>query len=716
MTSGVWTVVAGAAARPRRGRRSVWNAIRRKFDPAQYKPKLADDIEIKEFHLKWGNDYAMIANPRDLLHFRLEPEELEWVRMLDGTRTIKQIVLERFQESGDLELDGVVELIRALEQDGFLDRDYVDAYRALDRARRPSRMRRFFREFGKTLSVEWKGAHRFTKWVYDHGFKIFFKPVAVVMAALIGVVGTVAFVALFNGGRFSFTGDSLGYEVLLLLILNYVITFIHELAHALVIVHYKRRVKSAGFMIFFGSPAFFIESSDTGMLGRRERMIQAAAGPLSEGVVAAGAALYALAFPDHAISIVLYKFAVLNYFVMFMNLIPLIELDGYWILTDLIQIPDLRPRAISFLRFELFPRLRRRERLNRGELALSTYGVLGVAFAAFSFYTGFFFWRAIFGDLVLNLWNGGIVTRLFLLVLAVFLAGPLIRGAIAAIRALLRRLRALWESLIFRLQRSWRVEAAELIDELPIFGGLPEDVLSDLAGRVSLRSLSRGEPVFFQGDRPDAFYVVRQGTVEVVEENPESGAERVIRTLQRGQSFGELGLLQGAPRTATVRASGEAKVFAVDKGTFEELLADTADSVPDLAPTLQSAVELRSLPPFSTLAMSEIAALLEHGDWVNLPPGKTVFEQGEVADAFYAIGSGQVEVIENGRTVRTLGAGDYFGEVALLLDVPRTAAIRTKTPVRSFRVDREGFDAVLARSFARGTLRPHLKIKREQRH
>ena len=43
----------------------------------------------------------------------------------------------------------------------------------------------------------------------------------------------------------------------------------------------------------------------------------------------------------------LYKFALINYFVIFLNLIPLLELDGYWILTDLIQVPDLRPRSLG---------------------------------------------------------------------------------------------------------------------------------------------------------------------------------------------------------------------------------------------------------------------------------------------------------------------------------------------------------------------------------
>ena len=53
----------------------------------------------------------------------------------------------------------------------------------------------------------------------------------------------------------------------------------------------------------------------------------------------------------------MYKFAVLNYLVVIMNLIPLLELDGYYILADLIEIPDLRERSLVFMRRDLFHKL-----------------------------------------------------------------------------------------------------------------------------------------------------------------------------------------------------------------------------------------------------------------------------------------------------------------------------------------------------------------------
>jgi cGMP-dependent protein kinase 1 len=93
-----------------------------------------------------------------------------------------------------------------------------------------------------------------------------------------------------------------------------------------------------------------------------------------------------------------------------------------------------------------------------------------------------------------------------------------------------------------------------------------------------------------------------------------------------------------------------------------------------------------------------------------------IIEEGEVGDSFYAVRSGQLRVYEQGRLVRTMGPGTYFGEIALLLDVPRTATVQAITPVRVFRLDREGFDRVMATSFKRGTLDPMISSARVWEH
>lgn len=694
----------------------IWNELANRVDPAAYRPRLRDEIEIKTFRLKWGNDYAMVANPTDLVHYQVSVEDAEAIALMDGTRTVKEIVVERLQGSGDLELDDFAELVTMLRQGNFFLESYVDTTELVRKAADPVSVGRAkAREFAKTLSVEWAGAHRLVEWFYRNGIRFFFRPVPAVFAGLIALLGFAAFVSVHTSGRFQLGGKNAALQTLVLLVMDYILTFIHELGHAVVLVHYGRRVKSAGFMIYFGSPAFFVESADGLMLDRKQRIVQSFAGPFAELVVSGIAAMVLWAFPDLGIAEFLYTWALLNYLVVFLNLVPLLELDGYWIFSDLIQVPDLRPRSLQFIRYDLWRKLRGREHITKQEVGLALYGILGVAFTILSLYTAFYFWETVFGGLISELWNGGLVGRVLLLALALFLAGPLLRGGIALVRSIGRKLRSVIDAIRFKLQTGWRVEAATLIDASPMFDDLPEDVLSDLAGRVGLGRYPAGKPVFRQGDRPHAFYVVRTGALHVIEEEPETGKERLIRTLGRGDMFGELGLIDGAPRSATIRPVEDAQLFEVDENTFDRLLADMVH-VPDFAPSLQRAAELRALAPFAGLSASEVTLLLEHGAWKNVPPGETVIQEGEEGDAFYVVEAGRLEVRRDDEAIGTMGPGDHFGEIALLMDVPRTASVVAKTPARLFRLDREGFEQVVARAFRRGALTAPAVVGRTAQH
>ncbi|MDP9302717.1 MAG: cyclic nucleotide-binding domain-containing protein, partial [Actinomycetota bacterium] len=500
-----------------------------------------------------------------------------------------------------------------------------------------------------------------------------------------------------------------------LLFLNYFATFVHEMGHAETLVRFGRRVKGAGFGIYFGSISFFIDSSDGLMMDRSQRILQASAGPYAEFMLAGVAAVAIWIAPDSALAPTLYKFCVLSYIVILLNLIPLLELDGYWIFAELIQVPDLRSRSLAFVQHDLWHKLRARERFTLQEVRLGLYGTAGVAFAVFVLYLSFFFWRNLFGGFVSQMWHGGAITRLLLIALLLFIAGPVIRGFLEGARALGRRIRGLIRRVRFRLETIWRVEAAEMVDALPLFDDLSEETLSELAGRVRVRTVAPGQPVVRQGERASAFYVLRRGRLEVVESDPATGDERLLRVLEPGASFGELGLAEGAPRSAGVRAAGESEVFEIDKGTFDQLLAGSID-VPTFGPSFQRMADLQALPSFAHLGTEELTALLAHGSWVNIPPGETVVAEGEVGDAFYAIGSGRVEVEQEGRHLRTMGPGQYFGEVALLRDVPRTATVRAATPVRAYRLDRDGFDRLMTGAFRRGRLTPYEDVDRVQLH
>ena len=160
-------------------------------------------------------------------------------------------------------------------------------------------------------------------------------------------------------------------------------------------------------MIYFGSPPFFVDASDGLMMERGQRILQSAAGPLFELVLAGMAAIWIYLFPDSSVSPFLYRFALLNLFVIFLNLVPLLELDGYWIFSDLIQVPDLRPRSLAFIEHDMWHKLRTRDRWTPQEWGLGLYGLAGVLFTVVTLFTAFFFWQETFGGMVSSLWNGG---------------------------------------------------------------------------------------------------------------------------------------------------------------------------------------------------------------------------------------------------------------------------------------------------------------------
>jgi CRP-like cAMP-binding protein len=260
----------------------------------------------------------------------------------------------------------------------------------------------------------------------------------------------------------------------------------------------------------------------------------------------------------------------------------------------------------------------------------------------------------------------------------------------------------------FRFERSWRVEAAALIGALPGFHGLAPEAIEDLAHRVRLRPLDPGAPAFRRGDRPTAFYVVRSGVVAVEDEDPTTGDVIVLRRLGRGASFGELGLLDMAPRSATVRATEEVQLFEVDKSAFDRLLADSIEA-PTFAPSMQTLAELQSLPTFRGLPTDRLQEVLAHGAWLTFEAGDPIVRQGEPGDAFYVIARGQAAVTIDGDHVRVLAQGASFGELALLNDTPRTASVTAVSAMRVFRLDRVGFDAVVACQFDR--TKPNLEYR-----
>lgn len=106
-------------------------------------------------------------------------------------------------------------------------------------------------------------------------------------------------------------------------------------------------------------------------------------------------------------------------------------------------------------------------------------------------------------------------------------------------------------------------------------------------------------------------------------------------------------------------------------------------------------VRLKQSPLFEGLSRKQLAQLARLSDDLDLPPGAVLCKEGSRGREFFVIIDGEAEVTKGGRPVATLGSGDFFGEIALLERVNRTATVTAVTPLRFFVISDQAFTSVL---------------------
>jgi uncharacterized membrane protein len=113
----------------------------------------------------------------------------------------------------------------------------------------------------------------------------------------------------------------------------------------------------------------------------------------------------------------------------------------------------------------------------------------------------------------------------------------------------------------------------EVLRKIPLFAGLEGDERADLGGLLKTRQYQAQAPVFWIGEKGTEFYIVQDGAVTVSAPD-ESGKEVTLAKLGPGNFFGEISLLDGGPRTATIRAAGDTTLLCLTREQFHEFLRD----------------------------------------------------------------------------------------------------------------------------------------------
>jgi CRP-like cAMP-binding protein len=104
---------------------------------------------------------------------------------------------------------------------------------------------------------------------------------------------------------------------------------------------------------------------------------------------------------------------------------------------------------------------------------------------------------------------------------------------------------------------------------------------------------------------------------------------------------------------------------------------------------------LHSIPIFASCTTEQIDHLAQLGDAVTHTDGNVIVREGETGDTFFVVTSGKVRVTRGDREIASIGAGDYFGELALFDPAPRNATITAIGPVSLVALSRSAFASAL---------------------
>ncbi len=377
LPGGVWAALQRRAADPTTGAAHVYTALaahsagvsratdilaalQMRVDPAQYRPHAIPDVA--EEPIREGDQTIYIVRSPQGNYLRLTEAQRDIWRAMDGNRTVADLGIAAFHSRGLILPVG--ELVAGLKTEGLLRDRPVGVYRAIGEALHRGtagtwgrRLRRALT--GATLAIP--NIDALYGAIYRGGGRLFFTLPFAVIAIAIVIAGIIAFGFALASGTDTYQIIRLDGSVTRGLAALWAVTLLsfvlHESAHALAVKHAGRTLAGGGVMLYYGLPAAFVDTSDIWRSPRRARIAVSVAGPAADLLVGSLAAIVAFALPDTVAGSIAYKLAFTSFVSSVFNLNPLLELDGYYILVDLLRMPDLRRTALAYVRGPLWEKL-----------------------------------------------------------------------------------------------------------------------------------------------------------------------------------------------------------------------------------------------------------------------------------------------------------------------------------------------------------------------
>jgi serine/threonine protein kinase/CRP-like cAMP-binding protein len=235
----------------------------------------------------------------------------------------------------------------------------------------------------------------------------------------------------------------------------------------------------------------------------------------------------------------------------------------------------------------------------------------------------------------------------------------------------------------------------------PLLSAMDGTSFADLAHGSKLHRYGDAQLIVSQGDVGKSMFLIGGGRV-LVYGKASDGSKMYLSSLMSGDFFGENSFFTGAPRSANVESLQEAEVFEIDQPLYDKVMYNDPQASRILLKFYKDRIVdtiLAQNQVFGVLSTQERRGLIDAFELKTFGPGQEIIREGEVSSQIYIIKTGQAQVIASGSTgpqvLSTIGPGTLFGEVGVLRQVPRTAAVHASLTTDALELEGEFFRNLL---------------------
>ncbi|XP_077460165.1 protein kinase, cAMP-dependent, regulatory, type II, alpha, B [Stigmatopora argus] len=239
----------------------------------------------------------------------------------------------------------------------------------------------------------------------------------------------------------------------------------------------------------------------------------------------------------------------------------------------------------------------------------------------------------------------------------------------------------------------------EACKDILLFKTLDQEQFSEVLDAMFEVQVNPQEHIIDQGDDGDNFYVIERGVYDIAVSK--NGVSVCVGKYDNKGSFGELALMYNTPRAATIVATEEGALWGLDRATFHRLIVKNNAKKKRM---YEAFVE--SVPLLNSLEASERMKIVDVLGARCFKDGERIIAQGDMADCFYMVESGQVRIMIQIKTkagqqdeteveVARCSRGQYFGELALVTNKPRAASVYAVGETKCLVIDIQAFERLL---------------------